>query len=237
VGNTLTRQPRILALDDDAVMRSLFVIAFRNLPVDLMVAENEPEARHFVEVSPPDLLLTDFHLDGKNGVEVAESILESTGKRIPIIVVTAEMVDEIDPYVRSGRCLGYIVKPIGLSTFGSEILRYLNMSTDGIESLPAPMESNQSGNLGVTFLKDALAKIQAFSLRADPNLFDDGLLIRAAHQWAGASGIDCLPDVEAEARTIEKLVRADSSSQIPDIRRLLGEITGKFEHALTSQIG
>jgi CheY-like chemotaxis protein len=232
----LTRQPRILALDDDAVMRALFVIAFRSLSVHLMVAGDEAEARKFVEHSPPDLFLADFHLDGKNGLEVVESILASTGKRIPIVVVTAEMLPEIDSYVHSGRCLGYVVKPIVLSTFGSEILRYLNMSADVIAP-SADLDLLHTASLGVTFLHDALANIGDFSMRTDEDLFGDGRLIQVAHQWAGASGIDCLPDVEVEARKIEKLARSASSSHIPDIRRLLVEITGKFEHALSAQAG
>jgi CheY-like chemotaxis protein len=233
----LTRQPRILALDDDAVMRALFIIAFRSLPVHLMVAENETEARQLVEHSRPDLLLADFHLDGKNGVEVAESVLESAGIRIPIVVVTAETAPEIDSYVYSGRCSGYVIKPIVLSTFGSEILRYLNLPTDETGPLPTPVKSLHSASLGVTFLKGGLAKIRDFSMRADQDLFEGGRLTQAAHQWAGASGIDCLPNIEVEAREMEKLARTASPGQIPNIRRLLAEISHKFEAALTSQAG
>jgi hypothetical protein len=45
-----------------------------------------------------------------------------------------------------------------------------------------------------------------------------------------------LPDVTAAARNIEELARIASPDHLPDIRRLLAEITSKFADALTLQV-
>jgi CheY-like chemotaxis protein len=173
LGTTLTRRPFILAVGDDPTMLAVFTIAFRRLPVHLMLAENEGEAQHCVEHTPPDLFLVDLQLHGKNGVEMAERVLQGAGQRVPIIVVTAETRhDPIDSYVRSGRCLGCVRKPIALGTFGADILRYLSISTNEIGTQPMHPGSLSPASLEVKFLTSALAEAHDFCLRGDPDLWE-----------------------------------------------------------------
>jgi CheY-like chemotaxis protein len=233
----MIRSLRILILDDDPAMRALFSIAFRNLPLQLRMAQNETEAQRFLDDEPLDLFLVDFCLGGKNGLEVAETVLRCAEKKIPILIVSAETSGAMKEYVNSGRCLGHLSKPISLSTFGADVLSYLGISNDGTPRLASQdMVSVRSGSLGSAFLETALAKARDLSSLGDSDLLKDGLLTEAAHRWAGASGIDCLPEVETEARELERLARTRDSEQIPVIRRLLTRIMGKFESATASLV-
>lgn len=224
----------VLTLDDDPTMQALYTIAFRNLPVRLLMAESEAQARRFIENESPDLFLVDFWLGEENGLEIAEKLLETMQRDIPMVVVTAETGDLVGNRLNSSRCLGYLLKPISLATFGAEALNYL-----GIESGPEQVAAHKAasdgrGGLPFKFLQNALAKTRAFSLRSDSDLFQDTGLAQAAHQWVGASGIDCVPKVEEEARALEKLARTERSEDLSNIRHLLSVIEDKFEGAAAS---
>jgi len=226
----------VLTLDDDPTMQALYTIAFRKLPVHLQMAENEAQAQRFLENEVPDLLLADFWLGEENGLEVAEKLVAPTHKTIPILAVTAETSDLLRNYVESGRCLGYLLKPISLATFGEEALNYLNIQGSSLKQAANPRagcdrQFDRKGDLASMFLQKALAKTGTLSLRSNSELLKDTALVQAAHQWVGASGISRLPIVEAEARELERLARDRRVEDLPTMRHLLSVIQAKFEGA------
>ena len=232
----MARQSNILALDDDPAMRELLLIAFRDLPVHVSVAEDEAEARSLVNEQSFDLFLVDLQLGNsqsgtRSGLEAAEQILIHADMRIPIIVVSAQTSDSLQKYVDSGRCLGFKTKPIWLRTFGAEIMHYLTETP-----VQLAVQSNSSGTVGLelAFLKTALAQAHELQMSSDLDLLKEQTLARAAHRWIGTSGIGCLPKVSTEARRLEALAVSKDASRIPEIRCLLSRLVEKFESASSS---
>lgn len=213
-------------------MRALFSIAFRRFPVDLVSVKDEREAREVVNHVPLDLFLVDVNLNASQGLEVAEEVLRRAKTKVPIVLVTAEPAETLAQHIESGRCVACLAKPIALNTFASQVMRYVRMSEAEAEQLPAsdPIPARLD-DLAPAFLASALTKSRDFSLRSDSALLEDGALAQAAHQWAGTSGIDCLPKVETEARRLERLANTKNSDQVPEIRALLAQLVTKFEHA------
>ena len=98
----LAFEPRIIALDDDASMRALFSIAFRNLPAKFAPAANEAEAALLIQQAPVDLLLVDIHLGTENGLDVSKRLLSGITRRVPVIAVTGESLSYLDSTLQSG---------------------------------------------------------------------------------------------------------------------------------------
>ena len=232
----MNRSICILILDDDATMRALYSLAFRNVSVRLLMAEDEAEAEHLLETNTPDLLLADLCIGEKHGLDIAERVLQSVAKKIAIVVVTAETGNQLQGYIDSGRCLGVLLKPICLRSFSANVLRFIEILTG--EIAPSPSHHAivvRSESLGSAFLKTALAEAHSLSLRDDSDFFNDGSLAQLAHRWIGTSGIDCVPEVEAQARVLEKVALTKDLERIPAIRLLLADLVAKFEGALSSQ--
>lgn len=224
---TLVRPFRILAVDDDPAMRALFPVAFRNQPVQLVVAGTEAEAYERLMEKTPDLFLVDFWLGDVNGVEVAERLLKRVGVVVPILVVTAETEGEPWQYIASGRCRGCLTKPINMSTFGGNVLTYLDPSKSEVhESRP---QAGQRKSLALGFLENALKTAQDLYSVDETDLLADSRLAQTAHRWIGVSGINGVPEIERESRRLEKLARAEDFEHVPAIRQLLAEIIAKFE--------
>ena len=216
-------------------MRMLLSLAFRQLPVNLMLAADQGEAEVLLQKGHPNLFLVDLHLDEENGLEVAERILIRHGLRIPIVLVTAEKTELLDEYVRLKRCFGYESKPISLASFGTNVLRYLVGSST--EPEPAPLSKSdwrQIHNLGLKFAESAVSQIQRFKMCSDSELINGNQLLQTAHNWSGASGIGCVPKVGIESKQIEKLVSLGDREHVLDIRLLLAALEEKFQQALLS---
>lgn len=226
----MTRSFRILALDDDPAMQALFPLAFRNLTVQLTMAGTESEAQTFLTKEVPDLFLVDYCLGDSNGLEAAERLLRIAKAVVPIIVVTAESGSAPLLWVESGRCLGYLMKPICLSSFGEDVLSYLGPAKNQKGKLPA---ATHPGSPALVFLEAALRTARGLYGRANSDLLANGSLAQAAHKWIGISGIDGLPEIAMESRVLEKLARSGDWEQLPAIRQLLAEIICKFEGAVS----
>ncbi len=214
-------------------MRLLFSLAFRNSPVNLVLASDQSDAETLLKDAHPDLFLVDFHLQDKNGLEIAEEILVRNGRKIPIVLVTAEQPESLGEYLRLKRCVGYESKPISLATFAPNVLRYL--VTGAYTAEPTPLSGStwqQVQGLGINFAQSALAHIQRLKLCSDSELLSSGSLLQTAHNWVGTSGIGCLPKVAIESREIEKLVSLRDHDRVPDIRLLLEALETKFQQVV-----
>ena len=119
----------ILIVDDMAdsqeFLRSLMESAGR-----LESAYNGLEAIEAAHRENPDLILMDIRMPVMNGVEATIRLKSDPAtKDTPILVVTAQSVDEdgvrsLDEYAD-----GFITKPVDIGTFRKEIGRVLGVST------------------------------------------------------------------------------------------------------------
>ena len=102
---------RVLIVDDSAVVRRILTGMFKRLNVvDIDQAENGQVAVDKVSETDYDLVLLDWNMPEKLGIEALEEIRES-GNDVPIIMVTTESEkDNIIKAIRAG-ANSYIVKP------------------------------------------------------------------------------------------------------------------------------
>jgi len=92
------RKPGILVVDDDEGIRDNIADLLGTEDYRVIVASNANEAMDRLAAEDVDLLLTDFQMPGRNGVELIEAA-RTTKKDLPAILMTAylyvyEQIDE-----------------------------------------------------------------------------------------------------------------------------------------------
>jgi two-component system, chemotaxis family, chemotaxis protein CheY len=102
---------RVLVADDSGVVRKMIVRALDSIGVeDVCEAADGDEALKQFFSSHFDLVLTDWNMPGKNGLEVIKSI-RSAGFAVPIIMVTTvEQQGDVQDAFEAG-VTDYLTKP------------------------------------------------------------------------------------------------------------------------------
>lgn len=81
---------KVLVADDSGVMRKIIIRALNSVGVsDTLEAANGQEAIDVFKANPVDMVLTDWNMPEKTGLEVVQEI-RATGSEVPIIMVTTE---------------------------------------------------------------------------------------------------------------------------------------------------
>jgi len=98
-----SRRPGILVVDDDAGIRENIADLLSSENYEVVSAANADEAMRVLESQRIDLLLTDFQMPGRNGVELIEAARRAN-HRVPAILMTAYlyMFEQMDERRREG---------------------------------------------------------------------------------------------------------------------------------------
>ena len=103
---------RVLAVDDDHVIRGLLEVNLEMEGHEVVTAVDGRDALNKVAANPPDLIILDVMMPNVNGWQVAERLKsDAVTRNIPIIFLSARAM-EAD--VRKGNDIGvesYVTKP------------------------------------------------------------------------------------------------------------------------------
>jgi two-component system phosphate regulon response regulator PhoB len=92
----MTGSASILVVDDEPAIRELIRAALRKGGFNCIEASTVAEARDAIIAAPPELILLDWMLPGRSGLEFASELRQDTLTRgIPIIMITAR-TEELD---------------------------------------------------------------------------------------------------------------------------------------------
>jgi DNA-binding response OmpR family regulator len=111
---------RVLIVEDDAALRLAMTKALRVAGYEIIVAKTGDEGLELALGDPPDVVLLDVMLPGKNGFEVLAEI-RARDPELPIVMITAkgEEADKV-----RGLELGadeYVVKPVGVAELQARV--------------------------------------------------------------------------------------------------------------------
>lgn len=79
---------KILVIDDDKLVRKLFAVALTKSGYEVLEAEDGDKGLLMVHSERPDLVITDYQMPGKSGLEVLSEIRKLRIK-LPVIMLTA----------------------------------------------------------------------------------------------------------------------------------------------------
>ena len=121
-----TNELRVLIAEDEPTNLELLheVLKARNI-TPLKAADGE-QALEMARMHVPDLILMDLRMPKRHGINVTRELKDdSTTKDIPIVALTASVMDGTEKQALDAGCSGYIKKPINVSTLITEISKFL----------------------------------------------------------------------------------------------------------------
>jgi len=195
--------PRILVVEDDAVLHQLLVTQLQRLGMSVRGAFRWAEAEQIIEEFEPDLLLLDVRLPDADGLE----LLPRISSHQPVILLTAyASVQNAVRAVKAGAA-EYLVKPVNLDELELVIRRVLENAAlrrenQFLKSRMAQVPSRsvmvgQSAGLGeVNQLIDAVAPSDMTVLIQGESGVGKELVAQAIHARSQRSGgnfvaVDC----------------------------------------------
>lgn len=117
---------KVLVADDSGVMRKIVIRALNAQGItDIVEAADGVEAlRRFAE-QPFDMVLTDWNMPGKTGIEVLRAI-RAEGHQLPVVLITTEAEKgRVMEAIQAG-VSEYVVKPFDAAMLQSKIGKFID---------------------------------------------------------------------------------------------------------------
>ncbi|MDH5324040.1 MAG: response regulator [Gammaproteobacteria bacterium] len=122
------KQHKLLIVDDAEWNRDMMRIQLSQLGFDVDCAADAPEALEMIKSYPYDLILLDIMMPGMNGLEMLAEVRKCHSMlSLPIIMVTA---DDLQEHIVDALNLGandYIVKPLSMAVAGARVQTQLSL--------------------------------------------------------------------------------------------------------------
>ncbi len=205
----VTRDRRILIVDDNAAILKLLGTLFTEEGIDVRLAGSAVEAKQLLSDAQGcfDLVLTDIAMPGESGFDLLTWMKrsESPFRELPVLLMTAQLPEA--EYRLKGLALGavdYVVRPLELREL---VLRSINAIShfQRIKHLEHMLQD--AGNLATVGRLLAASSHEIKNLAALVNLASD----RLTRLLAGA-------DIDPQARHLLKTL-TESSSLLTDVAR------------------
>ena len=104
---------QILAIDDSAAMREILSATLTSAGYEVTVAADGNEGLEHALAMAFDLVLTDQHMPGRNGLELIVALRGNPAYRAtPILVLTTEDGEPFKDAARAAGATGWIEKPL-----------------------------------------------------------------------------------------------------------------------------
>jgi len=120
----MTKQTRILTVDDSASMRALLNHALTSNGFDVAQADDGQSALEWLQMNEVDVVITDINMPRLDGYGLIEALRGGTRHRDrPILVLTTESSDEKKNRARQMGATGWIVKPFDAAKLVAAVRR------------------------------------------------------------------------------------------------------------------
>lgn len=119
------RDIEVLIVEDDlriAEIQKLFIEKIEGFQT-VGIASSYVEAKSFIEIMQPDLLLLDMYFPDMNGLDILKEIKQQ-GKQMDVIMITAaKEIEKVQEAIKIG-IFDYIIKPVAFERFKQSLCRY-----------------------------------------------------------------------------------------------------------------
>ena len=121
------KQPRILVVDDDPIVRKLLENALAPLGYEVLGAADAPTGLEKAMKELPDLIVLDVMMPIINGFNICRLLKSEEGcKRVPIILLTSRSSDEDRKIGLDVGADAYFTKPLNTQEFLAAVQRLLS---------------------------------------------------------------------------------------------------------------
>ncbi len=119
----IDKKIRVLIVDDFSTMRRICKHLLKQIGfVNIIEADDGTTALNVLKKTPVDLVLTDWNMPKMNGLELLKAIRKDPNlKHLPVIMVTAEALNENIIAALKAGVNNYIVKPFNAQTLEKKL--------------------------------------------------------------------------------------------------------------------
>jgi CheY-like chemotaxis protein len=148
----------ILVADDDPVIQRVIKTVLLKAGHRVLQALDGLEALALFRQEAPDLVLTDYHMPGLNGIELCRQITQERGTRfVPVLMLTSGQEDHLLAESLAAGAMEFITKPIGIEELRCRVEAVATM-TAMHQALATAQEHAQQENSLVKHLLERLTK-------------------------------------------------------------------------------
>lgn len=120
---------RVLVVDDEPMMRKLITFMLSRMGVeDVLLADSGPEALKILQSHTVDVITCDYNMEPMNGTEMVRKLRRDPShpaRRVPIVMVTANVELEVVISARDSGANEYVTKPLSANALKSRLVRAL----------------------------------------------------------------------------------------------------------------
>lgn len=152
-------RPVLLVADDSPNIQLFIELTFADENVEVISVANGDAAIARLETAPPNIVLADVDMPGKNGYEVARHMKATPAlAHIPVVLLTAAL----DPSAQTLGCDGVLSKPFEPQLVITTVRDLLNRpAASAAAATPAPASHQSVARGTVPTLADAFAALLA----------------------------------------------------------------------------
>lgn len=205
----------ILIVEDDRITRMRLAAYLREQGHRVSEAEDADEMEQIIAVDPPELLLVDINLDGKDGLTITRE--QRTASRVGIILLTARD-DQVDRIV--GLEMGaddYVTKPFDKRELAARVKNLLARISDIGQAPDGPPPISEFG----PWCFDRIRRRLVSQSRIEPLTTIEFGILRALMDHPGVT--------LSRARIAELLGRGHPRSNTRTIDVVIGRLRKKIE--------
>src|SRR6266480_5550698 len=140
----ITKVPYTLLLADDSVtIQRVIELTFADEDIQVIAVSDGDQAIQRLDASPPDIVLADIGMPGRNGYEVAQYIKQSPRlAHIPVVLLTGAFEPVDQARASEAGCDGVLAKPFEPQLVISRVKDLLGRSTQGGSSPAQAVEKS-----------------------------------------------------------------------------------------------
>lgn len=115
----------VLIVEDDlriAEIQKLFIEKLEGFQT-IGIASSYDEAKSFIEIMQPDLLLLDMYFPDMNGLDILKEIKQQSKQMDVIMITAAKEIEKVQEAIKIG-IFDYIIKPVAFERFKQSLCRY-----------------------------------------------------------------------------------------------------------------
>lgn len=119
------RDIEVLIVEDDlriAEIQRLFIEKIEGFKA-IGIASSYVEAKSFIEIMQPDLLLLDMYFPDMNGLDILKDIKQQSKQMDVIMITAAKEIEKVQEAIKIG-IFDYIIKPVAFERFKQSLCRY-----------------------------------------------------------------------------------------------------------------
>ncbi|NNN05089.1 MAG: response regulator transcription factor [Elusimicrobia bacterium] len=133
----------VMVIDDDPDVRILLDHNVRKAGLRAVTAADWRDADAKLAQTPPDLILLDLMLPGRNGYEILRELRAAGHERIPVAIVTARSLDSstVALLLQEPNVVDFFAKPLDMPRLTDFLRRRLGGSS------PSPRQGRRGGGL------------------------------------------------------------------------------------------